>query len=151
VDVPGFLPGTGQESAGIIRKGAKLLYAFAEATVPRVTIVLRKAYGGAYIVMNSRNLGADAVFSWPGAEIAVMGAEGAVDVLHRKAIMEDPSRRPALVEDYRAQALRPDLPGEILSVDEIIQPEQTRAVVAGTLAALRGAVQPGYRHDNLPQ
>lgn len=151
VDVPGFLPGTGQESAGIIRKGAKLLYAFAEATVPRITIILRKAYGGAYIVMNSRNLGADAVYTWPGAEIAVMGAEGAVDVLHRKAIMADPSSRPGLVEDYRAQALRPDLPCEILSVDEIIAPEATREVVLGTLRALAGAQEPGYRHDNLPQ
>jgi propionyl-CoA carboxylase beta chain len=151
VDVPGFLPGTGQESAGIIRKGAKLLYAFAEATVPRVTVILRKAYGGAYIVMNSRNLGADAVFTWPGAEIAVMGAEGAVDVLHRKAINADPSSRPALVEDYRAQALRPDLPAEILSVDETIHPADTRRTVVGTLAALRGSQQPGYRHDNLPQ
>ncbi|CAN5403586.1 acyl-CoA carboxylase subunit beta [soil metagenome] len=151
VDVPGFLPGTGQESAGIIRKGAKLLYAFAEATVPRVTVILRKAYGGAYIVMNSRNLGADAVYTWPGAEIAVMGAEGAVDVLHRKAITSDPESRPALVEDYRAQALRPDLPCEILSVDEIIKPQDTRRVILGTLSALRGAQEAGYRHDNLPQ
>ncbi|MGI9016901.1 MAG: acyl-CoA carboxylase subunit beta [Euzebya sp.] len=151
VDVPGFLPGTGQESSGIIRKGAKLLYAFAEATVPRVTIILRKAYGGAYIVMNSRNLGADAVYTWPGAEIAVMGAEGAVDVLHRKAIAADPASRPRLVEEYKAEALRPDLPGEILSVDEIIQPESTREVVLGTLAALRGSRQTGFRHDNLPQ
>jgi acetyl-CoA carboxylase carboxyltransferase component len=151
VDVPGFLPGTGQESAGIIRKGAKLLYAFAEATVPRVSVILRKAYGGAYIVMNSRNIGADAVFTWPGAEIAVMGAEGAVDVLHRKAIHADPGSRPALVEDYKAQALRPDLPCEILSVDEILEPERTREVLVRTLSALRGAVEPGYRHDNLPQ
>ncbi|WP_370326314.1 acyl-CoA carboxylase subunit beta [Euzebya sp.] len=151
VDVPGFLPGTGQESSGIIRKGAKLLYAFAEATVPRVSVILRKAFGGAYIVMNSREIGADAVFSWPGAEIAVMGAEGAVDVLHRKAIAADPSSRAQLVEDYRAQAMRPDRPAEILSVDEIIDPADTRSVVAGTLAALRGAIEPGFRHDNLPQ
>jgi acetyl-CoA carboxylase carboxyltransferase component len=151
VDVPGFLPGTGQESGGIIRKGAKLLYAFAEATVPRVTVILRKAYGGAYIVMNSRGIGADAVFSWPGSEIAVMGAEGAVDVLHRKALDADPSRRPELVAEYRAQALRPDLPCEILSVDEVIEPSATRAVLVRTMAALRGAVTPGFRHDDLPQ
>ena len=101
--------------------------------------------------MNSRNLGADAVFSWPGAEVAVMGAEGAVDVLHRRAIEADPSSRPDLVADYRTQALRPDLPCEILSVDEILQPEQTRDTLIRTLSALRGATQPGFRHDNLPQ
>lgn len=151
VDVPGFLPGTGQESAGIIRKGAKLLYAFSEATVPRATVILRKAYGGAYIVMNSRNIGADAVYSWPGAEVAVMGAEGAVDVLYRRPIEADPSKRPEYLAEYKAQALRPDLPNEILSVDETIEPSDTRRVLLGTLNAMRGGQEPGFRHDNLPQ
>ena len=151
VDVPGFLPGTGQEAAGIIRKGAKLLYAFAEATVPRVTVVLRKAFGGAYIVMNSRSLGADAVFSWPGSELAVMGAEGAVDILYRRELEADPSRRAELVAHYRAEAMAPHLPAERLSVDEVIAPADTRRAVAATLQSLAGAVRPGYRHDNLPQ
>ena len=151
VDVPGFLPGTGQEAGGIIRKGAKLLYAFAEATVPRVTVILRKSYGGAYIVMNSRQLGADAVYAWPNAEIAVMGAEGAVDILYRRELAADPSRRPELIAAYRAQAMNPSLPAERLSIDEIIAPEATRQVVAATLGSLAGAREPGFRHDNLPQ
>ena len=151
VDVPGFLPGTGQESSGIIRKGAKLLYAFAEATVPRVTVVLRKAYGGAYIVMNSRSLGADAVFAWPGAELAVMGAEGAVDVLFRRELEADPSRRAELVARYRAEAMDPRIPAERGSIDEVIDPASTRAAVAETLRSLARALVPGFRHDNLPQ
>jgi propionyl-CoA carboxylase beta chain len=151
VDVPGFLPGTGQEAAGIIRKGAKLLYAYAEATVPRVTVILRKAFGGAYIVMGSKALGADAVFSWSGAEAAVMGAEGAVDVIYRRELAADPSRRPELVAHYREEALAPHLPAERLSVDEVIAPAETRGVVAATLRSLRRATQPGFRHDNLPQ
>lgn len=150
-DVPGFLPGTGQEFGGIIRKGAKLLYAFAEATVPRVTVILRKAFGGAYIVMNSKSLGADAVFAWPGAEIAVMGAEGAVDVIYRKDIEADPSARPELIERYRAEAMDPRIPAERLSVDEVISPDETRAAVAATLRSLAGGIQREYRHDNLPQ
>ena len=151
VDVPGFLPGTGQEASGIIRKGAKLLYAFAEATVPRVTVILRKAFGGAYIVMNSKSLGADASFAWPGAEIAVMGAEGAVDVIYRRELAADPSRRPELIERYRAEAMAPHIPAERLSIDEVIAPQDTRAVVAATLRSLDGANQPRFRHDNLPQ
>jgi propionyl-CoA carboxylase beta chain len=151
VDVPGFLPGLGQEAGGAIRKGAKLLYAFAEATVPRVTVVLRKAFGGAYIVMNSKSLGADAVYSWPGAELAVMGAEGAVDVIYRRELAADPSRRPELVERYRAEAMAPHIPAERLSIDEVVEPQDTRDVLAATLASLRGAVQPRFRHDNLPQ
>ena len=151
VDVPGFLPGTGQEAGGIIRKGAKLLYAFAEATVPRVTVILRKAFGGAYIVMNSRSLGADAVYAWPGAEIAVMGAEGAVDVIYRRELAEDPDRRDELIARYREEAMAPEIPAERLSVDEVIAPEETRAVVAATLQSLEHTRVPGYKHDNLPQ
>jgi len=151
VDVPGFLPGTGQEASGIIRKGAKLLYAFAEATVPRVTIIMRKAFGGAYIVMNSKSLGADAVYSWPGAEIAVMGAEGAVDIIYRRELAATPEMRPNLLAQYRAEAMNPSVPAERLSVDEVIAPEESRHAIASTLRSLERAVQPGYRHDNLPQ
>ena len=151
VDTPGFLPGKGQEAGGIIRKGAKLLYAYAECTVPRVTIVLRKAFGGAYIVMNSRSLGADAAFTWPGAELAVMGAEGAVDVIFRRELAAHPSKRDELIAQYRREAMSPQLPAERLSVDEIITPEETREVVVETLRSLLGALVPGYRHDNLPQ
>ncbi len=151
VDVPGFLPGTGQEAGGIIRKGAKLLYAYAEASVPRVTVVLRKAFGGAYIVMNSKSLGADAAFSWPGAEVAVMGAEGAVDVIYRRELVDDPSRREELVARYRAEAMASHIPAERLSIDEVIAPGETRAVVAATLRSLGGALTPRYRHDNLHQ
>ncbi|MBW3605455.1 MAG: acyl-CoA carboxylase subunit beta [Actinobacteria bacterium] len=151
VDVPGFLPGTGQEASGIIRKGAKLLYAFAEATVPRVTVILRKAFGGAYIVMNSKSLGADAVYSWPGAEIAVMGAEGAVDVIYRRELAGEPTLRDELLTRYRAEAMDPSVPAERLSVDEVIDPGQTRSRVAATLRALERSMRPGYRHDNLPQ
>jgi len=151
VDVPGFLPGLGQEAGGIIRKGAKLLYAFAEATVPRMTVVLRKAFGGAYIVMNSKSLGADRVYSWPGAELAVMGAEGAIDVIFRRDLEADPSRRAELLQRYRDEAMAPHLPAERLSVDEVVAPEETRDVVVETLAGLERALEPRFRHDNLPQ
>jgi propionyl-CoA carboxylase beta chain len=150
VDTPGFLPSTAQEGGGVIRKGAKLLYAYAEATVPRVTVVLRKAFGGAYIVMNSRALGADAVFAWPTAELAVMGGEAAVDIIHRRELREDPSRRSELVARHQAAAMA-EVSAERLSVDEIIAPGQTRYVVAATLRSLSGAMRPTFRHDNLPQ
>lgn len=151
VDTPGFLPGTAQEKGGVIRKGAKLLYAFSEATVPRVTVVLRKAFGGAYIVMNSRALGADAVFAWPGAELAVMGAEGAVDLVWRRDLEREPLRRAELVSRYRTEAMAPLLAAERLSIDEVIEPDQTRHAVAATLRSLAGAMRPTFRHDNLPQ
>jgi propionyl-CoA carboxylase beta chain len=151
VDTPGFLPGTGQEYEGIIRKGAKLLYAFSEATVPRVTVLLRKAFGGAYIVMNSRSLGADTVFAWPGAQPAVMGAEGAVEIIWRRELARAPHRRDALIEQYRAEMMTATLAAERLSVDEIIEPAQTRQAVVAALDSLSGAGQPRFRHDNLPQ
>ena len=109
VDVPGFLPGTEQEYGGIIRHGAKLLYSFAEATVPRMTVITRKAYGGAYVVMNSKHLRADVSFAWPTAEIAVMGAEGAVNIVFRKEIEKaaDPAaKRAELIDEYSASSLR---------------------------------------------
>lgn len=151
VDVPGFLPGTAQEGGGVIRKGAKLLHAFASATVPRVTVVLRKAFGGAYIVMNSRSLGADAVLAWPDAELAVMGAEGAVDVIFRRQLKKEPERREELIEQYRRDAMGVDLAARRGSVDEIVRPERTREALITVLASLRGAREPGFVHDNLPQ
>lgn len=151
VDVPGFLPGSGQEADGIIRKGAKLLYAYAEATVPKVTVVLRKAFGGAYIVMGSKSLGADVVFAWEGAQLAVMGADGAVDIVFRRELETAPERREELVEAYTTQVMSADAAAERLSVDEIIAPAATRAAVAGVLAALCAGLTPGFRHDNLPQ
>jgi acetyl-CoA carboxylase carboxyltransferase component len=151
VDVPGFLPGTAQESAGVIRKGAKLLHAFASATVPRVTVVLRKAFGGAYIVMNSRSLGADAVLAWPDAELAVMGAEGAADIIFRRQLEAEPERREDLVDSYRRDAMHVDLAARRGSVDEVIAPRDTRAAVTALLRSLRGAREPAFVHDNLPQ
>ncbi|GAB2789499.1 acyl-CoA carboxylase subunit beta [Amycolatopsis magusensis] len=151
VDTPGFLPGTAQESAGVIRKGAKLLHAYANATVPRVTVVLRKAFGGAYIVMNSRSLGADAVFAWPTAELAVMGPEGAVDVIHRRELAADPASRDELIERYRSTVMSAEVAAGRLSVDEVITPERTRQVVSTVLRARARGMQHRYRHDNLPQ
>jgi acetyl-CoA carboxylase carboxyltransferase component len=151
VDVPGFLPGTSQEHGGVIRKGAKLLHAFTSATVPRVSVVLRKAFGGAYIVMNSRSIGADAVLAWPGAELAVMGAEGAADIVFRRAIESEPDRRDELVDGYRRDAMHVDVAARRGSVDEVIAPEDTRSALVAILRSLRGARQPGFVHDNLPQ
>jgi acetyl-CoA carboxylase carboxyltransferase component len=151
VDVPGFLPGTEQERGGVIRKGAKLLHAFASATVPRITVVLRKAFGGSYIVMNSRSLGADAVLAWPDAELAVMGAEGAADVIFRRRLEEQPELREELIDSYRREAMHVDLAARRGSVDEIVTPDRTRDALVGLLRSLAGARQPGFVHDNLPQ
>ncbi|MFJ7769699.1 acyl-CoA carboxylase subunit beta [Streptomyces sp. NPDC097107] len=150
VDTPGFLPGREQESEGIIRRGAKLLYAFSEATVPRITVILRKAFGGAYIAMNSKSLGADHVFSWSIAQIAVMGAEGAVAIIHRRELNEQPNRHDELIDEYRRTVMNPQRAAESLAVDAIIQPEETRVVVAAVLGKMRRRT-PGFRHDNLPQ
>jgi acetyl-CoA/propionyl-CoA carboxylase carboxyl transferase subunit len=149
VDVPGYLPGTGQERDGVVRRGAKLLHAFAAASVPRVTVVTRKAYGGAYIAMNSRSLGATAVFAWPGAEIAVMGAPAAVDLLHRRTLAAaDPAGRGALrdrlIEEHGRTAGDPGRAVESGAVDEVIAPALTRRRVAGALAAALAAA-PGAR------
>jgi acetyl-CoA/propionyl-CoA carboxylase carboxyl transferase subunit len=152
VDVPGYLPGLGQEWDGVVRRGAKLLHAFAEAVVPRVTLVTRKAYGGAYIAMNSRSLGATAVFAWPDAEIAVMGASAAVNVLHRKKLAATPhedreAMRLQLVEEQMKVAGGVQRALEIGVVDDVIQPVETRRRIAEALAAApaaRGA------HGNIP-
>ncbi|GAA4424119.1 acyl-CoA carboxylase subunit beta [Actinokineospora soli] len=152
VDVPGYLPGVGQEWGGVVRRGAKLLHAFAEAVVPRVTLVLRKSYGGAYIAMNSRSLGATAVFAWPEAEVAVMGAKAAVGILHRKKIAAAPEdERAALLDELTAEHERiaggVDRAMAIGVVDEVIEPRQTRQRLDAALAAVpagRGA------HGNIP-
>jgi acetyl-CoA carboxylase carboxyltransferase component len=155
VDVPGFLPGVDQEHGGIIRHGAKLLYAYCEATVPRVQVILRKAYGGAYIVMDSRSIGADLSFAWPSNEIAVMGAEGAVNVIFRKelAAAEDPDAlRAELVAEYTGQLVHPYYAAERGLVDDVIDPADTRAVIARALAMLRTkrAAAPERKHGNPP-
>ena len=149
VDTPGFLPGKDLEWRGMIRHGAELAFAYAEATVPRVCLILRKAFGGAYIVMDSKGLGNDLCLAWPGAEIAVMGAPGAVQILHRRA---DESRRAELEEEYRVQFLAPWPAAERGFVDGVIDPGDTRAVLASTLAMLvtKRELLPGRKHDGGP-
>ena len=155
VDVPGFLPGTSQEWGGIIRRGAKLLYAYAEATVPKVTVITRKAYGGAYDVMGSKHLRADMNFAWPTAEIAVMGAPGAVNILYRRelAAAEDPDgQRAELIADYTDHFATPFIAAERGYVDAVIPPSQTRAQVARALRLLRTKREslPPKKHGNIP-
>jgi propionyl-CoA carboxylase beta chain len=155
VDVPGFLPGTGQEWGGIIRRGAKLLYAYAEATVPMVTVITRKAYGGAYDVMGSKHLGADVNIAWPSAQIAVMGAQGAVDILNKRDIAgaTEPSvKRAELIQAYEDTLLNPYIAAERGYVDSVIEPSQTRAFVTRALRILRTkrAQLPPKKHGNIP-
>lgn len=152
VDVPGYLPGVGQEWDGVVRRGAKLLHAFAEAVVPRVTLVTRKTYGGAYIAMNSRALGATRVFAWPSAEVAVMGHVAAVRILHRRKLAEvDEVDRPRVEQELADEHARQTggLPRavEIGVVDEIVQPDRTRGALAAAIAA---APQRRGRHGNIP-
>ncbi len=155
VDVPGFLPGTDQEWQGIIRRGAKLLYAYAEATVPLVTIITRKAYGGAYDVMGSKHLGADINLAWPSAQIAVMGAQGAVNVLYRKELAEakDPdAERAKLLQEYDDKFANPYIAAERGYIDRVIVPSETRVMVVRALRSLRGKRQilPPKKHGNIP-
>ena len=155
VDVPGFLPGKEQEFHGIIRHGAKLLYAYAEATVPRMTVITRKAYGGAYLVMNSKHLRADVSFAWPTAEIAVMGPDGAVNVVFKKEIdkAEDPAaRREELIADYQRKFANPYVAAERGFVDDVIEPAETRPRLVKSLRMLatkRESV-PARKHGNMP-
>ena len=155
VDVPGFLPGVDQEHGGIIRHGAKLLYAFCEATVPRVQIITRKAYGGAYVVMNSKSIGADLAFAWPSAELAVMGPQGAVEILHRRELADaaDPAAtRDQLVRDYTERTANPYVAAERGYVDDVIQPSETRRKVVAALRVLRSKREdlPNRKHGNVP-
>lgn len=136
--------------AGVIRRGAKLLHAFASCSVPRVTVILRKAYGGAYIVMNSKSLGADAVYAWPDAELGVMGAEGGIDIVYRRKLREQPELRGRLMVEYRETCLGASVAAARLSIDEVIEPASTREVVVSVLRQLREGQRPEFRHDNLP-
>jgi propionyl-CoA carboxylase beta chain len=154
-DVPGFLPGVDQEHAGIIRHGAKLLFAYSEATVPKITIILRKAYGGAFIVMNSKFLGGDFNYAWPSAEIAVMGPDGAVAILYRKELAE--SKNPAemkkeLVRKYRDKIANPFIADESGYIDEVIDPAMTRKKIISALNALsnKWVKVPARKHGNMP-
>ncbi|MBK8461192.1 MAG: acyl-CoA carboxylase subunit beta [Micropruina sp.] len=155
VDVPGFLPGTDQEWNGIIRRGAKLIYAYGEATVPLVTLITRKAYGGAYCVMGSKPLGADVNLAWPTAQIAVMGAEGAVNILYKKELAEseDPeARRAALITAYNDELANPYIAAERGYIDQVIAPHRTRAEITRVLRLLRSkrAQLPPKKHGNIP-
>lgn len=155
VDVPGFLPGVDQEHGGIIRHGAKLLYAYCEATVPRLTVITRKAYGGAYVVMNSRGVGADIAFAWPTAEIAVMGAQGAVNIIHRREIAaaeDEATRREELISDYERQFSNPYVAAERGLIDEVIEPRETRPRLIQALEMLRTKRTnlPPKKHGNIP-
>ena len=155
VDVPGFLPGTAQEYGGIIRHGAKLLYAFAEATVPKVTVITRKAYGGAYDVMNSKHIRADLNLAWPTAEIAVMGPEGAVSIVFRRELAEaaDPvAKRAELIDAYRTHFAHPYRAAELGFVDAVIRPEETRRHLVSAFDALEGKRDrnPPRKHGNIP-
>jgi len=155
VDVPGFLPGVDQEYGGIIRHGAKLLYAYCEASVPRISIITRKAYGGAYVVMDSKGVGSDITFAWPSAEIAVMGPQGAVEIIHRRELADaaDPAtRRAELVDDYAERLANPYIAAERGYVDDVIEPNQTRRkVVAGLrVLATKREDLPERKHGNVP-
>jgi propionyl-CoA carboxylase beta chain len=154
-DVPGFLPGTRQEYGGIIRHGAKLLFAFAEATVPKVTVITRKAYGGAYCVMSSKHIRTDVNFAWPSAEIAVMGPEGAVNILYKREIeaAADPDAlRAARVAEFREKFASPYVAASRGFVDEVIRPRQTRRKLIAALATLQTKRDrnPPKKHGNIP-
>jgi acetyl-CoA/propionyl-CoA carboxylase carboxyl transferase subunit len=155
VDVPGFMPGTDQEHGGIIRHGAKLLYAYSEATVPLLTVITRKAYGGAYDVMASKHIGADVNYAWPTSEIAVMGPQGAVNVLYSSELAEadDPeARREELIDEYREQFANPYTAADRGFVDDVIEPQETRPRLIDDLEMLltKRKSQPEKKHGNIP-
>ena len=155
VDVPAFLPGSQQEHGGIIRHGAKLLFAYSEATVPKVGLIMRKAYGGAYIAMNSKGTGADIVYAWPIAEIAVMGAAGAVSIIGKKEIekAENPTvRKEELLDAYNEKFMNPYIAAEHGYIDEVILPEETREKIVSAFRMLATKKQhlPNKKHGNIP-
>jgi acetyl-CoA carboxylase carboxyltransferase component len=155
VDVPGFLPGVDQEYGGIIRHGAKLLYAYCESTVPRIQVITRKAYGGAYVVMNSKSIGADLAFAWPTAELAVMGPQGAVEIVYRRELQQaaDPvARRAELVAEYTERYANPYAAAERGYVDDVIDPAETRIKLIAGLDLLRTKREelPQRKHGNVP-
>ena len=151
VDVPGFLPGTAQEYGGLIKHGAKLLFAYAQATVPKVTVITRKAYGGAYDVMSSKHIRGDVNYAWPSAEIAVMGAKGAAEILYR-AELADKDKIAARIEEYKHRFGNPFIAAERGYIDEVIAPNNTRYRVARALNMLRNKQDemPWKKHDNIP-
>jgi len=151
VDVPGFLPGTAQEYGGLIKHGAKLLFAYAEATVPKVTCITRKAYGGAYDVMSSKHIRGDVNYAWPSAEIAVMGAKGAAEILYRSEL-SDPAKIQARVDEYKRRFANPFVAAERGYIDEVILPHGTRKRICRALAMLRNkhVENPWKKHDNIP-
>jgi methylmalonyl-CoA carboxyltransferase large subunit len=155
VDVPGFMPGVEQEYGGIIRHGAKMLFAYGAATVPKLTVVVRKAYGGAYLAMCAKSMGADAACAWPGAEIAVMGAEGAIKILYRKELAEAEdveAKRAEVIKDYREQFANPYAAAARGMVDAVIEPADTRAYLASHLEVLRAKreLRPHKKHGLIP-
>jgi propionyl-CoA carboxylase beta chain len=154
-DVPGFLPGTAQEWGGIIKHGAKLLFAYCEATVPKLTVVVRKAYGGAYDVMSSKHIRADYNVAWPGAQLAVMGAEGAVGIIHRAEIASAPdpaAKQRELVEDYNRTFANPYVAASLGYLDDVIEPRETRPRLIAALVSLDNKRQtlPRKKHGNIP-
>jgi propionyl-CoA carboxylase beta chain len=151
VDVPGFLPGVQQELGGVIKHGAKLLFAYAEATVPKVTVVTRKTYGGAYVVMSSKHLRGDFNYAWPTAEVAVMGAKGATEILYRSEL-GDAEKIAGRTKDYEDRFANPFVAAERGFIDEVIMPQSTRRRVARAFASLRTKKQtnPWKKHDNIP-
>jgi propionyl-CoA carboxylase beta chain len=151
VDVPGFLPGTAQESGGLIKHGAKLLFAFAEATVPKVTVITRKAYGGAYDVMSSKHIRGDVNYAWPSAEIAVMGPKGAAEILYRSEL-DDKDKIAGRIREYEHRFANPFIAAERGYIDEVILPHSTRRRVSRALNMLRKKQQtnPWKKHDNIP-
>jgi propionyl-CoA carboxylase beta chain len=155
VDVPGYMPGTGQEYGGIIIHGAKLLYAYAEATVPKITVILRKDYGGAYLVMGSKHLRADLNYAWPGAEIAVTGPDAAANIVFRREIeaASDPeAKRAELIKDYRRDLANPYIAAARGFIDDVIEPKDTRIKVIKALEMLQNKVDtnPRKKHGNIP-
>jgi acetyl-CoA carboxylase carboxyltransferase component len=154
-DVPGYMPGTGQEHGGIITHGAKLIYAYAEATVPKVTLVVRKAYGGAYVVMGSKHLRGDINYAWPTAEIAVMGPDGAVNIIFHRELerAEDPDeKRQELIEEYRTRFANPYVTASRGFIDDVIEPQQTRYQIIRALEMLQNKADsnPSKKHGNIP-
>jgi propionyl-CoA carboxylase beta chain len=154
-DVPGFLPGTNQEWGGIIRHGAKLLYAYAEATVPKLTVILRKAYGGAYDVMSSKHIRGDYNVAWPGAELAVMGADGAVEIIHRRRLKQarnQEQERERLVSDFTDTFANPYKAAAMGYIDDVIEPSETRSKLSRALLMLldKEEIRPAKKHGNIP-
>ena len=152
-DVPGYLPGVDQEHGGIIRHGAKVIYAYAEASVPKITVILRKSFGGAYIALGSKHLGADFVYALPGAEVAVMGAEGAVEIIYRREIAENPERREELISEYRREFSSPHQAAKLGYIDDVIEASEIKPRLVAALELLskkRVRAHPPKRHGNMP-